>query len=152
MAEREGFEPSIRLLTLYSLSRGAPSTTRPSLRSLLCQSLLYQLPVLFCRQVVESAPGAGFRDGCAVRPLGRLSGHAQDITEALLRFCCTFVDPPRVIRVQGSRFKVEGSRFDSELGTWNFELETPNNRRFTPVDRGQTPCAARAPRAPCTSR
>jgi hypothetical protein len=33
LAEREGFEPSIELLTLYSLSRGAPSATRPSLRS-----------------------------------------------------------------------------------------------------------------------
>ena len=32
MAEREGFEPSISFLSLYSLSRGAPSTTRPSLR------------------------------------------------------------------------------------------------------------------------
>src|SRR5579862_6993051 len=31
VAEREGFEPSIRLLALYSLSRGAPSSTRPSL-------------------------------------------------------------------------------------------------------------------------
>ena len=32
LAEREGFEPSIELLTLYTLSRGAPSTTRPSPR------------------------------------------------------------------------------------------------------------------------
>ncbi len=32
LAEREGFEPSISFLSLYSLSRGAPSTTRPSLR------------------------------------------------------------------------------------------------------------------------
>ena len=32
VAEREGFEPSIGLLTLYSLSRGAPSATRPSLQ------------------------------------------------------------------------------------------------------------------------
>jgi hypothetical protein len=31
MAEREGFEPSMELLTPYSLSRGAPSATRPSL-------------------------------------------------------------------------------------------------------------------------
>ena len=29
MADTEGFEPSIELLTLYSLSRGAPSATRP---------------------------------------------------------------------------------------------------------------------------
>ena len=35
LAEREGFEPSIELLTLYSLSRGAPSASRASLRELL---------------------------------------------------------------------------------------------------------------------
>ncbi len=29
MAVREGFEPSIELQTLYSLSRGAPSAARP---------------------------------------------------------------------------------------------------------------------------
>ncbi len=29
MAVREGFEPSMRLQTTYSLSRGAPSATRP---------------------------------------------------------------------------------------------------------------------------
>ena len=34
MAEREGFEPSIRFLCIYSLSRGAPSTTRPPLQVL----------------------------------------------------------------------------------------------------------------------
>jgi site-specific DNA recombinase len=33
MADTEGFEPSIELLTLYSLSRGAPSATRPSVRT-----------------------------------------------------------------------------------------------------------------------
>ena len=32
MAEKEGFEPSIELQTLYSLSRGAPSASRPPLR------------------------------------------------------------------------------------------------------------------------
>ena len=32
LAEREGFEPSIRLLTRYSLSRGAPSASRAPLR------------------------------------------------------------------------------------------------------------------------
>src|SRR5215470_5652680 len=32
LAEREGFEPSIELLTLYSLSRGAPSASRAPLR------------------------------------------------------------------------------------------------------------------------
>ena len=33
MAEREGFEPSMQVLPACSLSRGVPSTTRPSLRS-----------------------------------------------------------------------------------------------------------------------
>ena len=32
LAETEGFEPSIGLQTLYSLSRGAPSATRPRLQ------------------------------------------------------------------------------------------------------------------------
>ena len=34
MAETEGFEPSIELQTLYSLSRGAPSAARPRLQFL----------------------------------------------------------------------------------------------------------------------
>ena len=33
LAEREGFEPSISVLRPYSLSRGAPSTTRPPLQN-----------------------------------------------------------------------------------------------------------------------
>ena len=33
LAEREGFEPSIHFMGVCSLSRGVPSTTRPSLRS-----------------------------------------------------------------------------------------------------------------------
>ena len=33
LAESEGFEPSMQFLTAYSLSRGAPSTTRPALRT-----------------------------------------------------------------------------------------------------------------------
>ncbi len=32
VAEREGFEPSVRLNTLHSLSRRAPSAARSSLR------------------------------------------------------------------------------------------------------------------------
>jgi hypothetical protein len=31
VAETEGFEPSIQVLPVYSLSRGAPSTSRPRL-------------------------------------------------------------------------------------------------------------------------
>ena len=42
LAEREGFEPSIRFLTIYALSRGAPSTTRPSLQS----SVFYNSAIL----------------------------------------------------------------------------------------------------------
>ena len=34
MAVKEGFEPSIRLQTVYSLSRGAPSASRPPHRKL----------------------------------------------------------------------------------------------------------------------
>ncbi|CDG98113.1 conserved hypothetical protein [Xenorhabdus bovienii str. puntauvense] len=34
MAVREGFEPSMQLLTTYSLSRGAPSASRPPHHSL----------------------------------------------------------------------------------------------------------------------
>ena len=34
MAKRGGFEPPIRLQTVYSLSRGAPSATRPPLRKI----------------------------------------------------------------------------------------------------------------------
>jgi hypothetical protein len=33
LAEREGFEPSMGFLNPYSLSRGAPSATRPPLRN-----------------------------------------------------------------------------------------------------------------------
>jgi hypothetical protein len=36
MADTEGFEPSIELLTLYSLSRGAPSATRPRAHTFEC--------------------------------------------------------------------------------------------------------------------
>jgi hypothetical protein len=32
MAEREGFEPSMEFKAPYSLSRGAPSASRPPLR------------------------------------------------------------------------------------------------------------------------
>jgi hypothetical protein len=45
LAEREGFEPSIELLTLYTLSRGAPSTTRPSLRVLVLASIGASSPI-----------------------------------------------------------------------------------------------------------
>ena len=41
LAEREGFEPSMQLLTAYSLSRGAPSASRASLRNSNCMSLRF---------------------------------------------------------------------------------------------------------------
>jgi hypothetical protein len=40
LAEREGFEPSIELLTLYSLSRGAPSASRASLQNFVFRTSL----------------------------------------------------------------------------------------------------------------
>ena len=40
LAEREGFEPSMQFLTACSLSRGVPSTTRPSLRK--TETVFYQ--------------------------------------------------------------------------------------------------------------
>jgi hypothetical protein len=40
LAEREGFEPSMGFLP-YSLSRGAPSTTRPSLQSMVANCSRY---------------------------------------------------------------------------------------------------------------
>jgi hypothetical protein len=43
LAEREGFEPSIELLTLYSLSRGAPSASRAPLRNIASVVPLTQL-------------------------------------------------------------------------------------------------------------
>ncbi len=44
MAEREGFEPSIQVLPVYSLSRGAPSASRPSLQNFFpaCPELLFR--------------------------------------------------------------------------------------------------------------
>ena len=40
LAEREGFEPSMELLTPYSLSRGAPSASRPSLQVIVYPELV----------------------------------------------------------------------------------------------------------------
>ena len=51
LAEREGFEPSIELLTLYSLSRGAPSASRASLR------VLRAPPARYAAR--QAAPGRG---------------------------------------------------------------------------------------------
>jgi hypothetical protein len=52
MAEREGFEPSIEF-PLYTLSRRAPSTTRPSLQEL---GLQYQFSAegAYCPQTAKS--------------------------------------------------------------------------------------------------
>ena len=52
MAEREGFEPSIRFLTIYALSRGAPSTTRPSLQySVFYNSAILPHCAMLCRLI-----------------------------------------------------------------------------------------------------
>ena len=51
VAEREGFEPSIRLDAVYTLSRRAPSTTRPPLRGLPAAA--------GCAPVGRSIPAAG---------------------------------------------------------------------------------------------
>ena len=42
MAVREGFEPSMRLQTTYSLSRGAPSASRPPHRLAEAHITIYQ--------------------------------------------------------------------------------------------------------------
>ena len=47
MAESEGFEPSIGL-TLYALSRGAPSATRPTLHY-----VKHNISFMFLRTIVE---------------------------------------------------------------------------------------------------
>ncbi len=44
MAVREGFEPSIRLQTVYSLSRGAPSASRPPHRLKMARSGGFEPP------------------------------------------------------------------------------------------------------------
>src|SRR5690242_13474155 len=62
LAEREGFEPSIRLLTLYSLSRGAPSATRASLR--VCGAAAGSARITADR--LEVKPGC--RDQCSSPP------------------------------------------------------------------------------------
>src|SRR5688572_32126081 len=86
LAEREGFEPSISLLSLYSLSRGAPSTTRPPLRSPLPKPSQFYLLAspsaaehLTSRQLpvasLQSRPDPSWRlasgDSRRVRPVAR---------------------------------------------------------------------------------
>ena len=80
LAEREGFEPSIEFLTLYSLSRGAPSASRAPLRYSL--SIRRQSPLRFHPWSVAvrhpASPSVGCRRlrplaGEPLRPLGHLS-------------------------------------------------------------------------------
>jgi hypothetical protein len=59
-AERQGFEPWIELLALYSLSRRAPSTTRPS--------LLHTSYSLFTIPPASSAEEVGFEPTGRFRP------------------------------------------------------------------------------------
>ena len=49
LAEREGFEPSMEVLPPYALSRGAPSTTRPSLLNSV-YSAVYSVPLTSIQQ------------------------------------------------------------------------------------------------------
>ncbi len=53
LAEREGFEPPIPV-KVYSLSRRAPSTTRPSLRGTPGQAWLSAGAFLNCQEQVSS--------------------------------------------------------------------------------------------------
>jgi hypothetical protein len=55
MAEREGFEPSMELLTPYSLSRGAPSAARPSLQ------ILFRGPCSMALRTIKGARYSGLR-------------------------------------------------------------------------------------------
>ena len=62
LAEREGFEPSIELLTLYTLSRGAPSTTRPSLHSnCFAASPCHHVPPRSVRTKLRGAENSGHK-------------------------------------------------------------------------------------------
>ncbi len=76
-AERVGFEPTIRV-NVYSLSRGAPSATRPPLLVFIFQRIAIQIEVQFAeRRGWDSNPRsactlAGFQDQC-LRPLGHPS-------------------------------------------------------------------------------
>lgn len=59
LAEREGFEPSMGVLLPYALSRGAPSTTRPSLLSCCVRDVLrYRACLSLWSLVVRRARGA----------------------------------------------------------------------------------------------
>ena len=51
LAEKEGFEPSMGLLTPYSLSRGAPSATRPLLQILIAGPVK---PARRCRNSIKT--------------------------------------------------------------------------------------------------
>ena len=68
MAEREGFEPSIELLTLYSLSRGAPSASRASLRFPASATCLHADPSRWAAEdTVRSLPGQNFNSKSTCR-------------------------------------------------------------------------------------
>ena len=68
LAEREGFEPSMELLTPYSLSRGAPSATRPPLHKLVVSRIL-----LAVRALLDGVPRSALLRASCPSPLrGRL--------------------------------------------------------------------------------
>ena len=76
LAERKGFEPS-RRLPVYSLSRGAPSTTRPPLRSVpfrggrLGKQALFGAPGRFSTPGKAAVSGGNFRGRIPVRGICR---------------------------------------------------------------------------------
>src|SRR5947199_5846472 len=69
-AEREGFEPSMELVTPYSLSRRVPSATRPPLRG------PWQ-----CRPCPRARPAARSAAGSAAPGLASASGSVLDLAE-----------------------------------------------------------------------
>ena len=56
LAEREGFEPSMEVLPPYALSRGAPSTTRPSLLNSYSSGLFRSRSHQFVRRRIPHHP------------------------------------------------------------------------------------------------
>src|SRR5690348_6296434 len=85
MAEREGFEPSIRLLTRYSLSRGAPSASRASLR-IVC--IYFEPSMVSVPLGIRDSPSRSARKstGLSQTPPLDLSGISPDCVHLLRTF------------------------------------------------------------------
>ena len=76
LAEREGFEPSIRLLTVYTLSRRAPSTARTPLRVYAC----HRMPTSRHGKRASIASAWGCVQACHAAPL-RTWGRRQRLAQ-----------------------------------------------------------------------